>query len=87
MRDIYESDTTDTPESPATPKYDMSALKSHMKHVEPMSLGSPDQMTNTPIHTQGDAPDCLLQSARMAEHRQTVNPSFFDWFQQAMASG
>ena len=27
-------------------------------------------MTDTPLHLQGDNPDCLLQSARMAEHRQ-----------------
>jgi len=35
----------------------------------------PGQMTDTPLHQQGDKPDCLLQSARMAEHRQTgVDP-------------
>jgi len=33
------------------------------------------QMTDTPLHCQGDKPDCLLQSARMAEHKQTgVDP-------------
>lgn len=34
-------------------------------------IGAPNQMIDTPVHNQGNQPDCLLQSARMAEHKQT----------------
>jgi len=46
------------------------------------------QMTDTPIHPQGDQPDCLLQSARMAEHRQTgVDPGLEAYKTPAIEKG
>ena len=38
--------------------------------AQPSDKAVPGQMTDTPLHQQGDKPDCLLQSARMVEHRQ-----------------
>lgn len=46
------------------------------------------QMTDTPLHLQGDQPDCLLQSARMAEHCQTgVDPGLEAYKTPAIEKG
>lgn len=71
MKDYYDADIIEAPESAAAKGYDRTALEATIKQAEPVNLGAADQMADTPVHTQGDAPDCLLQSARMAEHRQT----------------
>lgn len=71
MKDYYDADVSEAPESAAAKGYDRAALEATIKRAEPVNLGAADQMADTPVHTQGDAPDCLLQSARMAEHRQT----------------
>jgi len=47
------------------------SMEARLQRAAPAEVGAPMQMTDTPVHTQGDAPDCLLQCARMAEHRQT----------------
>lgn len=48
----------------------------------------PNQMKDTPLHLQGDQPDCLLQSARMAEHRQTgVDPGLEAYKTPAIEEG
>lgn len=55
----------------------------------PAGMDAPEagQMTNTPIHTQ-DGPDCMLQSARMAEHRQTgIDPGLEAYKTPAMERG
>mgnify|MGYP000894228831 CR=1 FL=1 len=46
-------------------------MEARLQRAAPADVGAPLQMADTPVHTQGDAPDCLLQCARMAEHRQT----------------
>lgn len=70
MKDHYETEIKEAPESHAAKGYDRAALEATIKQAEPVKPGAAGQMTDTPMHTQGDAPDCLLQSARMAEHRQ-----------------
>lgn len=50
---------------------DRRTLESRLNQADSVRYGAPSQMTDTPLHQQGDAPDCLLQCARMAEHRQT----------------
>ncbi|MCB0038048.1 MAG: hypothetical protein H6646_00250 [Anaerolineales bacterium] len=47
------------------------AYESRLSQSDSVRYGAPSQMTDTPLHQQGLAPDCLLQCARMAEHRQT----------------
>lgn len=75
MKDHYETDAQEASDSTAAQGYDKAALEARIKQAEPVTLGAPNQMADTPVHTQGNAPDCLLQSARMAEHRQTgVDP-------------
>jgi hypothetical protein len=75
MKDNYEVDAQEATDSTAAQGYDKAALEARIKQAEPVTLGAPNQMADTPVHTQGNAPDCLLQSARMAEHRQTgVDP-------------
>lgn len=80
MKDTYEADRMETPESAPARGYDRAALEAAIKGAEPARLGAADQMADTPVHTQGDAPDCLLQSARMAEHRQTGKDPGLDAF-------
>lgn len=59
------------PEIPASDSLDRTGLEARLKSAQPFEAGAPNQMADTPLHAQGDQPDCLLQSARMAEHRQT----------------
>ncbi len=49
---------------------DRYALDARVREAEPVQVGAPNQMLDTPIHLQGKEPDCLLRSAQMAEHRQ-----------------
>ena len=88
MKDNYEADIKEAPESAAVRGYDRSALEATIKQAEPVNLGSADQMADTPVYTQGDAPDCLLQSARMAEHRQTgIDPGLEAFKDPAIEQG
>jgi len=83
-----ESFEQDIPEQSVTQSPDQSGLEGHIREAEPAALGAPDQMLDTPQHPQGDAPDCLLQSARMAEERQTgVDPGLDAYKQPAIERG
>jgi len=78
----------ETPEQTATTRFDRAALESRLKESRPFEAGAPSQMADTPIHTQGDQPDCLLQSARMAEHKQTgLDPGLEAYKQPAVEQG
>ncbi|GEM_PF-2669612 len=88
MRDTYETDQTEASASDGAKGYDRAALEATIKQAEPVKFGAADQMADTPMHTQGDAPDCLLQSARMAEHRQTgIDPGLEAFKDPAIEKG
>lgn len=88
MRDTYEADQAEASASGVTKGYDRAALEATIKQAEPVKLGAAGQMADTPMHTQGDAPDCLLQSARMAEHRQTgIDPGLEAFKDPAIEKG
>lgn len=88
MRDTYEADQTEASASDVAKGYDRAALEATIKQAEPVKFGAADQMADTPMHTQGDAPDCLLQSARMAEHRQTgIDPGLEAFKDPAIEKG
>jgi len=88
VKDYYDADIKETPEGAAAKGYDRAALEATIKGAEPVRLGAADQMADTPVHTQDDAPDCLLQSARMAEHRQTgVDPGLEAYKDPAIEKG
>lgn len=58
------------------------ALDARLREAQPLEMGAADQMHDSPIHTQGDAPDCLLECARMAEHTQLGSDPGLDAFKQ-----
>lgn len=88
MKDYYDADIRETPEGAAANGYDRAALEATIKGAEPVRLGAADQMADTPVHTQGDTSDCLLQSARMAEHRQTgIDPGLEAFKDPAIEKG
>lgn len=61
---------------------DRSALEARLREAQPFEVGAANQMHDTPVHTQGDAPDCLLECARMAEHRQLGSDPGLDAYKQ-----
>jgi hypothetical protein len=67
------------------------AAGQRLEVAEPVRLRDtpkPGQMTDTPLHCQGDQPDCLLQSVRMAEHQQTgVDPGLEAYKTPAIEKG
>lgn len=88
MKDTYDTDRSEAAASAFAKDYDQAALEATIKRAEPVNLGAADQMADTPVHTQGDAPDCLLQSARMAEHRQTgIDPGLEAFKDPAIEKG
>jgi hypothetical protein len=88
VKDYYDADIKEAPDSAPAKGYDRAALEATIKQAEPVRLGAADQMADTPVHTQGDEPDCLLQSARMAEHRQTgVDPGLEAFKDPAIEKG
>ena len=59
-------------EQASAERLDRVAAESRLREAQPYKVGAPDQMSDTPLHKQDpDKPDCLLQTARMAEHKQT----------------
>jgi hypothetical protein len=68
MKSYYQ----EVPEQTAEAQLDRDAVETAIKDAQPFEVGAPDQMTDMPLHQQDRAkPDCLLECARMAEHRQT----------------
>ena len=62
----------EVPEQTPTRLFDRITPESRLTDARPYRAGAPDQMSDTPLHGQDpDKPDCLLQSARMVEHKQT----------------
>ncbi len=66
-----EQSGTGGTDSPGDANTDAPAASDGKAESQAPRIGAPNQMTDTPLHNQGNQPDCLLQSARMAEHRQT----------------
>lgn len=77
-----EADYSKAPEQSPVESLDRGALEARLRKAGGFDLGEPNQMHDTPLHTQGDQPDCLLQSARMAEHRQTGRDPGLEAFKQ-----
>jgi hypothetical protein len=78
----------DVSEPRAAEPVDKAALEGRIREAEPAVLGAPDQMHDTPLHLQGESPDCLLESARMAEERQTgTDPGLEAYKQPASEQG
>jgi len=66
-----EQHLQDVPEQ-AKPTFERAALESRIQEAGAFKVSAPDQAWDTPLHPQAsDKPDCLLQSARMCEERQT----------------
>lgn len=88
MASTFETDSKEIAEQNPAEQMDRSALDARLKHALPLEVGAPDQMLDTPLHRQGDRPDCLLRSAQMAEEKQTGrNPGLDAYKQPAIAHG
>lgn len=78
----------EVPEQPDVAQAERAALEARIREAESYRVGAPDQMHDTPLHTQGDAPDCLLEAARMAEQRQTgIDPGLEAYKDSAIEKG
>lgn len=87
MNLAYET-ACETPETGAATRFDRGALDARLKNAQPLEIGAPDQMLDTPLRRQGDQPDCLLRSAQMAEERQTGrNPGLDAYKRPAIEQG
>ena len=87
MSHAYET-AHEMPETGASSQFDRGALDARLKRAQPLEVGAPDQMLDTPLRRQGDQPDCLLRSAQMAEEKQTGrNPGLDAYKRPAIEQG
>ncbi|MER2513554.1 MAG: hypothetical protein ABTQ25_14240 [Nitrosomonas ureae] len=64
------------------------ALETIIKQTDDARESVANQMPDTPLYLQGDMPDCLLQCARMAEHRQVgIDPGLEVFKNMAIENG
>lgn len=84
MARVYEADHPEFPEHPPD-QFDRGALEARLRVADAFDAGEPNQMHDTPVHCQGDQPDCLLRSAQMVEHRQTGRDPGLDAYKRPAA--
>ncbi|MBM4028857.1 MAG: hypothetical protein FJ280_26200 [Planctomycetes bacterium] len=82
MAFAYEADQYEVPAESPIERFDRRALEARLREADAFDAGEPNQMLDTPLHPQGDKPDCLLRSAQMAEHQQTGHDPGLDAFKQ-----